>query len=456
MGAFFLNLYFYKTISVNPDTSPYEILGVGLYHLIILCLLIALIYSICRLLFNEELFALFATITSISCSSYLFWATTLKDHIDTVFFLTLIIFLILKYRQTGDPWYYPAAFIVSGLIIWIRPEFGVFIAIATLILLITPIISAIRRGEEDYKKLILFFSPFFTVIGTIPLFIGNYLTTGNPLLLAWQVKTGPGGINLTTNTSSLPESTTVITVAETIIHRLTPGTESLGSDIYGFLISPMTLKVPLLSLTPLFTLGLLLLPFIYLYLKRRIEKDEWITISTLIIFVIATFMAYSTSITGLGMSIGVYPDVRYLSPAYLPLNLIGLLIIRKIIPDSVVIKRILLRFCFFVIIGIPVVIGLMTYFHSSLDFWEMFLYLNGITPVIIYLSIGISFILITIGILNSGRVNIPVTFIAISLAIPLIWQVALMTISNYYIDVFTTYPPLLPGVRALFEYLFTL
>ena len=247
----------------------------------------------------------------------------------------------------------------------------------------------------------------------------------------------------------------MVTVTGTIIRRLTPGTNTLASDIYGFLISPLTLKVPLLAITPLFILSLLLIPFIYLYLKNMVERNEWITIAILGTFVIATFLAYSTSITGLSNSVGVYPDVRYLCPTYIPLNLIGLLILRKIFSDKNEIKKILIIFCAVLIPGILLLTGLMTYYHSVLDFWEMFLYLNGITPVIIYILLGLSFIVISLKILNITRVNYEIVMIALLMAALVIWQVSIMMIGNFYPKVFTGYPSLLPIMRELFEYLYS-
>jgi hypothetical protein len=153
--------------------------------------------------------------------------------------------------------------------------------------------------------------------------------------------------------------------------------------------------------------------------------------------------------------VGVYPDVRYLCPTYLPLNLIVLLILRKVFSDQEEIKKILITFCAVLIPGILIVTGLMTYYHSHLDFWEMFLYLNGITPIIIYILLGLSFIVMSLKILGITRVNYEIIMIALLMAVLVTWQVSIMMIGNFYPKVFTGYPPLLPVMRTVFEYLYT-
>lgn len=450
---FGLNIAYYAPIPLDLDTSPYEILGVYFYHLIVLSLLLFIINSISTLLFSTNKFSLFATISCITCSSYLFWATTLKDHIDTVFLLTLILYLCLLSIHKKDIYYLPAASIVSGLLIWVRPEYGVIIA-GTVFIIYGIILFFNENNYPPVQKfLLLGLAPVCTFIGSIPLLVGNYFTTGNAFLLAWQVQSATQEMTEEiANASAIPGDTTITTVISTIIHRLTPQTDSLLTDIYGFLIQPATLKMPLLALTPLFVLGLLLLPFIYIYLHKRVTKDEWIIIGLLGTFVLVTILAYATSITGLGASMGVYPDVRYLSPVYLPLNLIGLLLIRKVIPYDCI-PKIITGFVAVIALGIPLVIGIMTYFHSSFDFWDMFLYINGISPVLIYISIGVAFLSICFkifGVIEKDYYVIPIAFL---LGIPLLWQIALMIIGNFYPGIFISYPPLLPAVRALFEYL---
>jgi len=428
---FVLNIVYYAPIPLDFESSPYEILGVYFYHLLLFSILLFIINSISTLFFSDTKFSLFAVISCITCSSYLFWATTLKDHIDTVFFLALILYLVLLYINTKDIYFAGTIFIIFGIVLFFDEI----------------------KYSTAHKLLLLGLAPVCTFIGSIPLLVGNYFTTGNAFLLAWQVQSTTQEMTEgVTTISAIPGDTTFTTVIYTIIHRLTPQTDSLLSDVYGFLIQPATLKMPLLALTPLFVLGLLLLPFIYLYLHKRITKDEWVIIGLLGTFVLVTILAYATSITGLGASMGVYPDVRYLSPVYLPLNLIGLLLIRKIIPEDVI-PKIITGFVAVTAFGIPFVIGVMTYFHSSFDFWDMFLYINGISPVLIYISIGVAFLSICLkifGVIKKDYYIIPVAFL---LGIPLLWQIALMIIGNFYPGIFISYPPLLPAVRALFEYL---
>lgn len=444
---FFFNLIFYHPGVIHPEASPIEILGVGIFHLLILLGLIWIISLICDLLFQDELYSLFSTVVCICCSSYLFWSMTLKDHIDSVFFVSLIMYTLLMFRKTNDYWFFPVSFMLCGLLTWIRPEYGFFIFIVVLGIFVITLVSDTRRERSMGTFGFALLSPFFSILGAIPLIIGNALTTGHPWTLAWQL------VPDSSSGSAIPAETTPLIISETIMNRITPHTDSLFRDVFGFLIAPESLKMPLLSLTPVFLLGLFILPFVYFYLKKRLEREEWIIIIILLSTSFATILAYATSITGLGTSIGVYPDVRYLSPVYLPLNLIGLMIIHKLPRDFFPGHVLLHSISCLSLIGIPLVVMIQVFSHSGLDFWDFFLVFNGITPVLVYAMTGVTFVMVAMRLMGfiSGRFLI-IPF-SLCIVIPFLWQISLLCLGNFYPEAFTSNGPLLPGMREVFRIL---
>jgi hypothetical protein len=451
---FFLNLWFYAPLLMNTESTNDELLGVWLFHMVLFILLLGVIYAICTTVFEDDtLYALFSIITCTCCSSYLFWTTTLKDHIDSVFFVALILYFLLQYQKTRDYWYFPVAFILSGLLTWIRPEYGFFV-----ICMLVVVYGAVLRAQplnlqKKYRFACIILCPFFTILGAIPLFVGNFLTTGHPFTLAWQVQ--PPQTYISQLPSSIPQETTFFSVILTVLNRITPHLNTLPADLYGVFLNPAALKAPILAITPVCTLGILLLPFLYLYQKKKIEKNEWITIFIFLSIVFATIAAYASKFNGLGTSTGIYPDVRYLCPVYLPLNIIGLILIRKILVNPADIKKIITWVFGIGCAGIPVILGLMTFFRPGLDFWGMFLRVNGFFTILVYCSIAGAFFMYAFrlyGLMKRDHLLVPISFL---IALPFLWQFSLLVITNFYPVMFIAYPPLLPFIRALLEFLLT-
>lgn len=449
--VFFANLILYERVPFNVQYSQYEVLGVVFYHIIICSLLVGIIFLLCKLIFKDFYYSLFGTIVCFSCSSYLFWTTTLKDHIDCVFLLALIIYSVLLFQKTNDIWYIPTSFILSGLLSWIRPEFGIFILGTVFFLYFITLLKYKYTNKNFYQKFILNISPIFAIIGFIPLLIGNYLTTGNPLILAWQIK--PPSI---TKPSEIPSETTLSTIINHYLYRLTPNTNTPLQDIYGIFLNPATLKLPLFAITPFFVLSILLLPITRYYLNIQLDKNEKKTILTLILFVIITIIAYTTSLTGLSNSMGVYPDIRYLSPTYLPLTIIGLIIFQKIQVIKIDIKKFLKFYLISFSIGILLMLGFLTQYHNKLFFWDVFLLLNGTTSIFIYLLITVTFLSLNLKFFNYIKGNYLYIPISILTALPCIWQVSLLLLCNFYSYLFSGYPPLLPIINYFFNSLYSL
>jgi hypothetical protein len=458
---FISNLIFYKQIPLSHETDSWEIIAVVLYHICIFALLSVVIYLINLALFSHPLQVLFGTVASICCSSDLFWVTNLKDHLDVMFFVALLVYSIILHLKTRDDWFGIVTFILSGFIIWVRPEYGVF-TFLSLLIVYWPLILINKYGTGMKQVFISLISPGSTFIGVFPLFLNNYLVMGNPLKMPWQMVSDYVVIpdeaikssGTTISNSGLVDS--IISIFHNIyilfLHRMTPGGD-LMSGLYSAFLYPESLKVPVFALTPIFLLSVFLLPILVLYMKKRVEREEKMIIIILLSLSVATVIAYMSSISGLGTSNGIFPDVRYLSPLYLPLTLIGLIVLMKFDLSSSETKSIIKNIAVITVVVIVGVIVITTGLHQEYGYSDFFLWINAFTTLLVFITLGITFIVFSsaaLGIISDKYRWVPLCFL---IAFPIIWQLSQLIIINFSGNIFDQYPPLLPAVRALSEYI---
>jgi hypothetical protein len=451
--SFYINIYYYSPLSLHNNSSPYELLGVWLYHICLLILLSITIYFINKNIFiRNPTFVVIASISCITCSSYLFWMTTLKDHIDSVFFSSLIIFFIVQYQRTRDQWYFPVLFMLTGILIWIRIELGIFILGFLLIFFIYSLFTQ-RKLLSKNNMLFILISPIFSFIGTIPYLIGNYFITGNPVTLAWQIqKVSTTGDIINPINTTIPNETSITTIIQTFIFRITPHFHTFFIDIFNIIVNPVTLKIPILSLTPILFCTIMLIPHFCFNTNKKLTKNEKEIILILFLFTITIILAYASSLSSLDESKGIYPDFRYLCPIYLPLNLIGLIFMNKIFNNKKTVEKILNLFCINTVIGTIGVIVILTYFHQTMTFWDIMQSLNFYTSIIVYCIVAL-FVVVTYAKFEKFKENFRIVFFTTLIVIPLLWQLSILIICNYYADTFVSYPPMLPIVQTLFSYL---
>jgi hypothetical protein len=189
-------------------------------------------------------------------------------------------------------------------------------------------------GLSPKNRIQLVISPLFTVIGAIPFFINNYVASKNIFIPAFV---------LTRNGVSLPEGTAQISpgitgnAADTIhsllqandLTTLTP-LSSFPQDLFNILFAPQSGSMGIVPMVPVFFIAVLVLPALLKKKPGLFSRRELLVIGTLVLVSIAIFCAYINRIYGLNIDLGILPDIRYLSPIYLPLTLIGLIIFKKI------------------------------------------------------------------------------------------------------------------------------
>ncbi len=458
---FLLNLIFYNQISISTETAYNEILSVVLFHICIYSLFCGVVYQINKILFSNPIQTLFGTVVSICCTSALFWTTTMKDHLDVIFFGALLIYSILLHIHTRDSWYGVTTFTLSGIIIWIRPEYGAFVFVS-LLLIYYPM-TLIAKGTIKRKDLIiLLISPFNVLFGSLPLFLNNYLVMGNPLKFPWQLASEYVIVNDEITTSVIQTASNVreLNHCYTIFHnffsvflqRMTPNGD-IGSGMFSAFFYPELQKIPIFAIIPIFLLSIMLVPILIIFLKKRFFTKEYQVFVVLVSLSICTILAYVSSISALGTSLGIYPDIRYLSPIYLPLTIIGLIILMKydFSKDFLILT---MRFIgYFTIIGIITVLFVTIWLYPQYTYPNFFLWINNGTANLVFLVLVITFIVFTLssfGVISERIRYIPLSFL---IALPLIWQISQLIVINYSLHLFSEYPNLLPAVRLFFEYI---
>ena len=329
---FFCNLVFYQPfILAGKDAHP-EIAAIALTNVILLAALAVLLYAIYATLFQSSRISLSAMIISICCSSYLFWTTSAKDHMLVALLFGILIYCGIKFIYSNDRWYIPALFITIGLIAWGRAEMAVPLYMTFIILVIAKYLTLIWT-EKDLKAGVFYlFSPIFTIIGAVPLFINNYFISGNPLIATRTVFFAPvitpTTVNLTVTPNIVPGTSSFFGTffSQFSQYSIMPGTAV--NDLLGVLFLPVTRNIAIFAVCPIIIIGLAFALLNKVH-WRNFEHYEQKVILFLMFISTLIFISYIRTLTSMNVSFGISPDMRYLSPVYLPFSILGIFLIQK-------------------------------------------------------------------------------------------------------------------------------
>jgi len=167
------------------------------------------------------------------------------------------------------------------------------------------------------------------------------------------------------------------------------------------------------------------------------------------------FLAYVRGISGMNASPGILPDIRYLSPIYLPLNIVGLMVLKKlrIIPGNEI--KILWMMVAIWILSIPLSIMIISRWYPYPDIWSvLFTFLNGYTTVLILILLAFLIICIIGHEFYQKSVTLPIFLFAILFSIPFIWQVDATFLMRYFGSGLGGYSFWIPAVRMFFAGIF--
>lgn len=275
----------------EPHVSV-EVLAICITNMIIAGLLSVVIVQICEHMFKNIHQQIFAWMGAMFASSILFWAGTLKDHVLCALIISLICLLLIKFAIKPSKYEF-IIYVLAGLLLWVRIEIGVGVIIA--IFLINWMIN---------KKIIsTIHAAFFMFIGSIPMFLNNYIATGDILIHPFLVA----------NKGYSP-STYVATKTNYLFYYVNI------DGIVGLFTTPKSGATGLCCMMALFILGI----FFYIKYRPKISSEAKILIS--IGFGAIIFYIFYSGVY-LGLDQGVLPDIRYFSTVYALFTIVGLSLI---------------------------------------------------------------------------------------------------------------------------------
>jgi len=342
------NILLYKQFPFTAPDAPFEVAALVLANHVFFALTVAIIFEIFQAIRQDVWLSLFGTISCASCSSFLFWAGTGKDHMLTAtVFAGIIFFIILSVTRdrVRDSW---LAFIFCGLLIWVRPEVGFFVTVFTGALYGIPLVIRFYHKEFPAPHLARALLPMAgAFIGGIPFFLNNLLTTRNllipafdlprPLIESTTALKGPlpiqeltDNMDMINQTSGLGAGETVVRVYEIISHAIfrSFSFDNLVQGFSGVMFFPVNGNIGFAIMCPLVVIALVALIFWYSKVLDVPKKDRDLYLVFLILGFAAIF-SYLPKLGAMNTSAGILPDMRYLSPAYIPFGILSVLILSR-------------------------------------------------------------------------------------------------------------------------------
>jgi hypothetical protein len=456
---FFLNFYYYQPFFITGEASFPEILSIVFTHMLLFAFLSVIVYEINRTVFSDTAYSIFGTIVCLSCSSYLFWTNFCKDHLLVAFLFAIIVLLVVKFFQENSVKYFCGAFAFSGLLAWGRPELALFVCISICILAVWTYFSQRDPALLQSDRKLLIISPIFTLLGAVPFFINNYLFTRNifvPTSVLWKTSepvissAADGSANLTTGTPDMIGSMISI-----IIAGINTRPATFFADFYGIFFNPQNGAIGLFPIMPLVLIGIVLLPLLIIKEHVHFTTKEKYYLGAMFILSFGVIVAYFGDLHGLNTSVGINPDMRYLSPLYLPLNIIALIVLAKV-PDITgktidILKWMVAAW----LIIIPAsLLAMARYYPFPELFADLFPLLHLWFSIGVYFMTILFIVSISYCLIFKKTNNIPILFLAILCALPIIWQIDATYLMRYYGTGFGGYSFWIPVMLKFFGLIF--
>jgi hypothetical protein len=412
---FFINLYLYQPLS-HSSPSYFEIPAVILTNHILLALMGIFIFKIFKNLHYSNYYSCIFTICIYFCSSYLFWSTDAKDHILVTFLLGIFLYSISSHYVKKEIHYFYLSILLTGIIFWARPEIGVGTLISLIGYSIYYEFIYQKCSKSDLIKFFLIFS-ILLLASLIPFFINNYIATQNPLTPAFILATDITDYNI--DNLNLDEKSPFDQNIVIYFFNLLHINYLLPILLLKVFLNPDSGSMGFLTVNPLPIIGIFMLLF-YRYSSTKYNIQEQNKVFAffsgfLALCIVGIYMIISND--GLNMSHGIAPDVRYLSPAYLPLSLFSLLIIHPFIPKEITGKTILNTLKIWIVWGFVLAAILLFSLPKRNIYFD-----NDILSII---SIGLC-CLIMCAVVLIDKKNIPKTLflvlIGMLIIVPFMWQ----------------------------------
>ena len=456
-----LNLLVYSPFVYSAPDAPVEVAAVVFTNHLVFALTVVMTYLIARRIFEDQRMAIFAALSGGACSAYLFWGANAKDHMATVAVFAVVMYFFICYLQSWCIRDAACGFFSIGILAWFRPEvgFSAFFCIGLFFLAFN--ILQIRKKKESFKTCVTHICTIlFTAVGAVPFFINNLLITGNPLVPIFLPEANiinrgmnAKGLSISAIANAAPAGlSSPLTVAgdllSTLRHYIFSVSPNPLADLYGILFFPKSGSFGLFFALPIALLALILLPLAVFSRNGPGLESRYNRAILLFLIVSATsvFLAYLHDLNGLNASGGLGPDIRYLSPVYLPVALLSLILL-----DMTILLRhppiLLVRTCLAAIVFVPALLVAMIIidpFGSHLAGYTLFF--NTLLFIEVFASAGIVYVYRHLG-RTADRFSdllLPVLILTI-----LSWQV--MMVFLYSVAKFNGYPFWIPGIDAFYH-----
>lgn len=457
---FFINLYYYIPFSTTGKYGFPEVGAIVFTNCLLFSIIAVIAYDIVRLIFEDPVFSFFGVIVCLTSSSYLFWSSFCKDHVLVACVFAAVVLMAVRFWKTHDIRYLFAAFSFSGLLAWARPELALFVCISLCVIVLYLLIRK-NTGVCLNNRLSIILAPAFTILGAIPLLLNNYLVTGNPLRLPWSVWGLPSsgtvatgsGITIGTAVSAV-QDIQVVVQSRTIISQT-----SFHQDLFGILFNPQSGSLAVFPLVPLFFVALFLVPVLIVIQKIRFSPEEKQLLGIMSLLSISVFIAYIRNMNTMNIDIGIAPDMRYLSPLYLPLNIIGLVILQKTGILSGKTFTVLKGMVAVWLIGICLTLITISQFFPAAD--EGVIQLSSIHPILnVWVTIAVFILAALVLISYMGYLLfqkprwVPLGFLTLLISVPFIWQIDVSFLARVYGYSLGGYTFWIPAIRIFFNGIF--
>lgn len=367
-GFLIFNLIFYYPFPFFGNTVPREIAAVVFTQHILFAIFSVVIFSIIFLYSKNTWYSLFGLIICLGCSSYIFWASNAKDHLLTVTILAISLFFLMRYTMDGNHLDGVSGFIAIGLLSWARPEFALVMFILSAAFIVLLNIYTLKKETPHlfpFKTWNLFV-PLATLIGALPFFLNNFYVNKNPFIPTFLSYLTKNEIkNLSFNIASphsggeLIQQMDIIGMINPIFYKVVSyfsiKSTDFPRDLFSILFAPENGAISIIAVVPVLLILLIMLVYLIYSQKRKFFSPVPWVLLYLIILLIGLPLAYVGGIHGLNTSLGITPDIRYLSPIYLVISLLGIFLIYQLYSDIDWKKISIMIIC---IIGIAVPINL--------------------------------------------------------------------------------------------------
>jgi hypothetical protein len=345
---FTVNILLYKQFPFSAPDAPFEVAALVLANHVFFALTVVIIFEIFQAIQQDVWLSLFGTIACTACSSYLFWAGTGKDHMLAATIFAFVIFFFVLYLINGRRRDAGISFVFCGLLIWVRPEVGFFVTVFSGALYGVPLFLPFFRKKSSVRNLALSLVPMAgAFIGGIPFFINNLITTHNLLIPVFDlprqyIEAGipsrgslplqelTNNIEMINQTGSLGAGATIVRVGEIISSAILKGFsfDNVVQGLSGVMFFPKNGHIGFLIMCPIVLIAIIAFLLWHTRVLDIPEKRRDLYLFFLILGFAAIF-SYLPKLWEMNISSGILPDMRYLTPAYIPFGILSIMVLSR-------------------------------------------------------------------------------------------------------------------------------